>query len=85
VKSLRRISFKVILIHKMIYRYFIKRLFTLDLPNLIRNAVRDALNKDFLVSALKEAFPEGLAVENPRNPVNRPLPQNNAIENAKVI
>ena len=78
-------SYKVILIHKMIYRYFIKRLFTLDLPNLIRNAVRDALTKDFLVIALKEAFPEGLAVENPRNPVDRPLPENNTIANAKVI
>lgn len=41
--------------------------------------------KDFLVSAFKEAFPEGLTVENPRNPVDRPLPQNNALENAKVI
>jgi hypothetical protein len=69
----------------MIYRYFIKRLFTLDLPNLIRNAVRDALTKDFLVISLKEAFPEGLAVENPRNPVDRPLPENNTIANAKVI
>nr|CAH0107490.1 unnamed protein product [Daphnia galeata] len=55
-----------------------------DLPNLIRNAVRDALTKDFLVIALKEAFPEGLAVENPRNPVDRPLPENNTIANAKT-
>jgi hypothetical protein len=38
-----------------------------------------------LVIALKEAFPEGLAVENPRNPVDRPLPENNTIANAKVI
>ena len=54
------------------------------MANIIRNAVRESLTKDFLVSALKEAFPEGLTVENTRFSVARPLPQINALEDAKV-